>query len=296
MLEFDLAVGRHSGAPLETRGAIAFANPATGVLEIHGASKIPHINRRAIAAMLGLAEDRIHLYEGHVGGGFGVRGELYPEDVLVALAALRLGRPIKWIEDRREHLIAANHSRDHTNHLRVAIDGDGRILGLDSEFWFDQGAYVRTHAATLPDLSAALLPGPYRIPAYRARGHIRLTNKTPAGTYRAPGRYETTFVRERMIDAIADRLGTLRRRHPRRQFHRPRGRCRSPAALDALGTDVVYDFGDYALLLDRFHAHFRTERDPRRMCGTPRRRRVRRLWPRGVRREERPWSVRRACG
>jgi len=190
VVELSLRVGRHSGSPLETRGAIARVDPDSGVLEIHGASKIPHINRKGIAALLDLPLERLHLHEGHVGGGFGVRGEIYPEDVLVALAALRLGRPVKWIEDRREHLIAANHSRDQVHRIRAAVDGRGFILALDDEFHADQGAYVRTHAATVPDLTAAMLPGPYVVPAFRVAGHIRLTNKTPCGTYRAPGRYE----------------------------------------------------------------------------------------------------------
>ncbi|HEX5079416.1 MAG TPA: molybdopterin cofactor-binding domain-containing protein, partial [Geminicoccaceae bacterium] len=173
IVELRLAVGRHSGVPLETRGAVARFDPARGLLEVYGAAKIPHINRRAIAAMLGLPLERLHLYQDHVGGGFGIRGELYPEDVLVCLAALRLQRPVKWIEDRREHLLAANHSRDQVHEIRAAIDARGFILGLDDEFWTDQGAYVRTHAATVTDLTAAILPGPYRVPAYRARGHIR---------------------------------------------------------------------------------------------------------------------------
>src|SRR5262249_58124905 len=87
------------------------------------------------------------------------------------------------------------------------VDAAGRILAIDDEFFHDQGGYVRTHAATVPDLAAAMLPGPYRVGAYRARGHVRLTNKTPGGTYRAPGRYESTFVRERLLDAIAARVG-----------------------------------------------------------------------------------------
>ena len=117
---------------------------------------------------------------------------------------------MKWIEDRREHLIAANHSRQQLHRVRAAIDGDGRILAIDDEFFHDQGAYVRTHAATVPDLAAAMLPGPYHVPAYRAIGHIRLTNKTPGGTYRAPGRFESTFVRERLLDAIAAKVGVDR--------------------------------------------------------------------------------------
>ena len=251
VITMALTVGRHTGVPMETRGALAVFNTAMGRLELHGASKVPHANRAALAKMLGMPLDRIHLFEGHVGGGFGIRGELYPEDLLVCLAAQRLDRPVKWIEDRREHLMSANHSRDQHHIVRAAIDFEGVILGLDDEFWVDQGAYVRTHASTVADLTAGMLPGPYRIPAYRSVGHIRLTNKTPAGTYRGPGRYEGTFVRERLMDRIADQLGvdriTVRRRNliaaSAIPFH---------AGIDALGTDVVYDAADFEGLLDRF--------------------------------------------
>ena len=146
VVELELAVGRHSGVPLETRGAIARYDAARDRLELYGAAKVPHYNRDAIAAMLGLAPGALQLFEGHVGGGFGIRGELYPEDVLVCLAARRLGRPVKWIEDRYEHLVAANHSRDQVHKVRAAVDARGFILGLEDEFWADQGAYVRTHA------------------------------------------------------------------------------------------------------------------------------------------------------
>ncbi len=245
-----LSIGRHSGVPLETRGAIARYDAVRDMLELHGAAKVPHSNRDQIARMLGRAATTVHLYEGHVGGGFGIRGELYPEDILVCAAALRMRRPVKWIEDRREHLIAANHSRQQDHHVRAAVDRDGRILALEDEIFHDQGAYVRTHAATVPDLTAAMLPGPYRVPSYRASVHIRLTNKTPCGTYRAPGRFETTFVRERLLDAIADKLDLdrveVRRRNLIATHEMPYVR-----ALDTLGTDVVLDSGDYAGLLDK---------------------------------------------
>ena len=117
-------VGRHSGVPLETRGAIARLDAARDVLELHGAAKVPHWNRDTLARMLGRAPSGVHLYEGHVGGGFGIRGEIYPEDVLVCVAALRLGRPVKWIEDRREHLMAANHSRQQHYRVRAAVDAE----------------------------------------------------------------------------------------------------------------------------------------------------------------------------
>lgn len=250
VVELDLSVGRHSGVPMETRGAIARINRATGVLELHGAAKKPHWNRDEIARMLGLAPSAIHLFEGHVGGGFGVRGELYPEDVLVCLAALRLCRPVKWIEDRRENLMATNHSREQRHQIRAAIDAEGRILAVDDRFFHDQGAYVRTHGARVADMSAGLLLGPYRVPAYRVAGHFRLTNKTPAATYRAPGRYETTFVRERLLDAIARHVGIDPLECRRRNFV---GADEMPYVrpLDALGVDVVLDSGDYAGLLDK---------------------------------------------
>ena len=245
-----LSIGRHSGVPLETRGAIARYDVARDVLELHGAAKVPHWNRDQIARMLGRPASSVQLYEGHVGGGFGIRGELYPEDILVCAAALRLRRPVKWIEDRREHLIAANHSRQQQHHVRAAVDRDGRILGLEDEIFHDQGAYMRTHAATVPDLAAAMLPGPYRITAYRASAHIRLTNKTPCGTYRAPGRFETTFVRERLLDAIAAKLDVdrveIRKRNLIATEEMPYSR-----PLDTLGTEIVLDSGDYAGLLDK---------------------------------------------
>jgi aerobic carbon-monoxide dehydrogenase large subunit len=250
VVELELAVGRHSGVPLETRGAIARYDAGRDRLELYGAAKVPHYNRDAIAAMLGLAPGALQLSEGHVGGGFGIRGELYPEDVLVCLAALRLKRPVKWIEDRNEHLVAANHSRDQMHHVRAAVDARGFILGLEDEFWADQGAYVRTHAATVADLAAAMLPGPYVIPAYRATGHIRLTNKTPAGTYRAPGRYESTFVRERLIDAIAHRLA-IDPIEVRRINLIPPERMPFARPIDTLGTEVTYDSGDYPNLVQR---------------------------------------------
>ncbi len=250
IVELDLAIGRHSAVPLETRGAIARHDAGRDVLELHGAAKVPHRNREQLARILGRPLASIHLFEGHVGGGFGVRGELYPEDVLVCLAALRLGRPIKWIEDRQEHFVAANHSRQQRHKIRAAVDTDGRILGVEDDFFHDQGAYVRTHGARVVDLTAGMLPGPYHMPAYRASGHYRLTNKTPAATYRSPGRYESTFVRERLLDAIAERVGVDRVEVRRRNlidksempFERP---------LHALGDEVILDSGDYAGLLTK---------------------------------------------
>jgi carbon-monoxide dehydrogenase large subunit/6-hydroxypseudooxynicotine dehydrogenase subunit gamma len=254
VIALDLTVGRHSGVPLETRGAIANYDAARDVLEMHGAAKVPHKNREALARMFGRSLSSVQLYESHVGGGFGIRGELYPEDVLVCAAAMRLGRPVKWIEDRREHLMAANHSRQQRHKIRAAIDAEGRILAIDDEFFHDQGAYLRTHAIRVPHMICGILPGPYRVPAYRAVGRVRLTNKTPAATYRAPGRYETTFIRERLVDAIAEKLNIdpieVRRRNAVTVAEMPYAR-----PLEALGEEINYDSGDYAALLDKALAH-----------------------------------------
>jgi len=250
VIEFELAIGRHSGVPLETRGAIGRYDASRDMLELHGAAKVPHRNRDLLARMLKRSPSAINVHESHVGGGFGIRGELYPEDVLVCVAALRLGRPVKWIEDRREHLICANHSRQQTHRIKAAVDADGRILAIDDEFWHDQGAYIRTHATRVAMMICGVLPGPYRVPAYRSVGHFRLTNKTPAATYRAPGRYETTFIRERLIEAIAHRLGldpiAVRRTNLIAKEHMP-----YHLPLEVLGEEIHMDTGDYAALLDK---------------------------------------------
>src|SRR6185503_15862729 len=154
------------------------------------------------------------------------------------------------IEDRRENLLACNHSRQQRHRVRAAIDAEGRILAVDDEFFHDQGAYVRTHGARVADLTAGMLPGVYRVPAFRARGHFRLTNKTPAATYRAPGRYEATFVCERVLDAIARKTGIDRVEARRRNLV---SKAEMPYArpLDVLEVEQVLDSGDYARLLDK---------------------------------------------
>jgi aerobic carbon-monoxide dehydrogenase large subunit len=253
IVEIEVEVGRHSGVPLETRGAIGRYDASRGILELHGAAKVPHRNQELLSRMLNIPPSSIHVHESHVGGGFGIRGELYPEDVLVCVAAKRFKRVVKWIEDRREHLIAANHSRQQKHKIRAAVDNDGVILAIDDLYFHDQGGYIRTHATRVVHMTAGILPGPYRVPAYRAIGLFRLTNKTPAATYRAPGRYETTFVRERLVDAIAVQLGIDRIEIRRRNAIGPE-EMPYPRPLEALGEEIHYDTGDYVGLLDKLFA------------------------------------------
>jgi len=198
---------RITALPIETRGLLADWDADKGRLVVHGASKVLFFNRRVLAPMLGLGEDSIDMIEVDVGGGFGVRGEFYPEDFLIPFAAMRLGRPVKWIEDRREHLLATNHSREVDCDIEIACTRDGVILGLRGHVYGDMGAYIRTNGGVVPAKAAQFLPGPYRIRDVAITVEALMTSKTPVGTMRAPGRFEANFFRERMLDIVAADLG-----------------------------------------------------------------------------------------
>ncbi len=200
-------VHRHTGNPLETRGLVAQFDTGRGELTVWGPTKVPHFNRAVLASFLDMAEPKIHFIEPDVGGGFGIRGEFYPEDFLIPYAAMQLGKPVKWIEDRLEHLQSANHSRQVHCDIEVAARRDGTLLGIRTHIYGDMGAYIRTHGGLVPSSTAALLTGPYRIPAYEATVSCVMTNKMGLGTYRAPGRYESCFIRERLLDLVAADLG-----------------------------------------------------------------------------------------
>ena len=251
VIELDLQTGRHSGVPLETRGAIGRYDAAKDVLELHGAAKIPHRNRETLCRMLKRRPSALHVHESHVGGGFGIRGELYPEDVLVLVAAMRLNRPVKWIEDRREHLMCANQGREQRHLARIAVDKEGRILGIQDEILHDQGAYIRTHGVNVPNRTMYMLTGCYKVPAYKAMARVRLTNKTPCATYRAPGRFESSFVRGRLMDAVADKLGLdrieVRRRNLITAAEMPYIKKYNEPGIE----ELEIDSGNYAALLDK---------------------------------------------
>jgi len=248
VVRIELAIGRHSGVPLEPRCLLAVPDPDRGTLDIFGMTKVPVWNRDLLADMLGVDETLIRAHAIDAGGGFGVRGEFYPEDFLIPWLALRLGRPVKWAEDRAEHLVAVNHSRQQYHRVAAAFDAGGRILGLTDDIVQDNGAYCRTHGVAVPELTAAMLPGPYRVPAYRGRVRVVLTNKTPCGTYRAPGRFEGTAAREHLLDVAAAQLGVdpveLRERNLLTRSEMPHER-----PISTLGTDLILDTGDYPALL-----------------------------------------------
>ena len=246
-------VQRQTASPMETRGLVAQWDAERGHLTISGAAKLPFFNRRALAGMLGLDVAAVDYIELDVGGGFGARGEFYPEDFLVGFAARRHGHPVRWIEDRREHLTAIAHARQMDAAIELALDAQGTILGLRGDIDVDLGAYVRPNGMTPVRNVAQFVTGPYRVPnlALHAAGWI--TNKTPAGTYRGPGRYEGCFFMERLLDKAARQCGfdrlALRRANLLRAAEMPHP-VASVLPEDGFG-ETAYDSGDYTTTFDR---------------------------------------------
>jgi len=249
-------VQRFTAVPMESRGLLAQWDAATGKLTVFGAAKVAFPNRRMLAQMMDLPEGAIRMVENDVGGGFGARGEFYPEDFLVPFAARLTGRPVKWIEDRRENLLACNHARDVEIELAIACERDGTFLALRGEAFCDIGAYVRTGGATPSRNVAQVLSGPYRVPNIHIDVSLVLTNKTPVGTYRGPGRYEADFFRERLIDMVADDLGLDRVELRRRNLIPESAMPYRLATVMPLNNETETDSGDYAATLDRCLAEF----------------------------------------
>ena len=251
-------VQRYTALPMEPRGVLAEWDAAQGRMTVLGAAKVPFFNRDTLAAMLGLSPDRVDLIENDVGGGFGARGEFYPEDFLIPFAARHVGCPVRWLEDRREHLIAMNHARQADCEIEIACRTDGTILGIRGEIFVDLGAYVRTNGLIQPRTLAQALTGPYRVPNVRMTATALLTNKTPSGTYRAPGRYEGSFFCERLIEIAACELGIdsteMRRRNLISASEMPYRLPRLEPGGAAVDTEC--DSGNYRETLDRCLAEF----------------------------------------
>ena len=243
-------VHRHSGVPLEPRGLLADWDTDKQRMTLHGAAKVRYHNRKVLAQLMRLPLSSVVLIENDVGGGFGVRGEFYPEDFLIPFASRLLERPIRWIEDRREHFLATNHSREATCDLEIACMRDGTILGLRANACVDVGAYLRTTGTTPARNIAQVLSGPYRIENIRTEVEMVVTNKTPSGTYRGPGRFEADFFRERMFDLVAGDLSLDRVAFRRRNLI---ARSEMPYPLATVSPPEVKsacDSGDYLQTLD----------------------------------------------
>jgi aerobic carbon-monoxide dehydrogenase large subunit len=249
---------RCTALPMEPRGVLAEWDAVKRRMTVLGSAKVPYFNRDTLAAMLDLPPAQVDLIENDVGGGFGARGEFYPEDFLIPFAARRVGRTVRWIEDRREHLTAMNHARQADCDVEIACRGDGTIVGMRGEVFVDLGAYIRTNGLIQPRTLAQFFAGPYRVPNVQVTSTALLTNKTPSGTYRAPGRYEASFFCERLIELAAADLGIdsaeMRRRNliaaAEIPYQLPRLEPGGPAV------DTECDSGDYREALERCLAEF----------------------------------------
>jgi aerobic carbon-monoxide dehydrogenase large subunit len=250
------SVQRHAAVPMEPRGLLAEWDAQRGRITVKGVCKVPFTNRRALAQMMNLPDQSVHMVEYDVGGGFGARGEFYPEDFLIPFAARLLRRPIKWTEDRRENLAALNHARDMECDLEIACARDGAIIALRCQAFTDIGAYVRTNGATAARNISQVMSGPYRIPNVRVDVTLVVTNKTPVGTYRGPGRFESDFCRERLFDMVAADLGIDRLAFRRLNLIREEDMPYPLPTVQVLDIETECDSGDYQKTLDRCLAEF----------------------------------------
>ena len=245
IVEATFRTPRQAAAPLEGRAACASFDRDTGDLTVWVSSQAPHQLRTVLAAILNVDESHLRVIVPDVGGGFGVKLHYYPEDVLVCVAALRLGRPVKWVETRSEHFVATVHAREQRVHARAAFDDRGTLLGLEAHVRGDVGAHLHTKGAGPILLGGVLLPGPYAVRQFRARLEGVVTNKVPFGAYRAFGMQQAAFVIERLMDIAADRLGLEPAEIRRRNFVAPDAfPYRSAAGLS-------YDSGNYGRALER---------------------------------------------
>jgi len=241
---------RYAAMPMECRGVVGLHDARTNAVTIWSSTQVVHWLRREAATVLKLPEARIRCVALDVGGGFGVKGHVYPEDLLIPFLARKLARPVQWIEDRREHLLCSCHSRDQIHDVEVGFDGDGRILALRDRFVVDCGAWNPIGAGIAYN-TAAHLAGPYKIGAMKISGSIAATNKVPNAPYRGAGRPEAAFAMERIMDLVAGELGLEPAEVRLRNMVRPDEMPYAAGLPYRDGQPIVYDGGDYPAALQK---------------------------------------------
>jgi aerobic carbon-monoxide dehydrogenase large subunit len=241
---------RQAPLPLETRGALAEWDATAGTLTLWSTTQNAHPLRRAISRAAGLAPERVRVIAPDVGGGFGGKGVLYPEDLLVGLLAMRTGRPVKWVEDRAEHLRSAIHAREQVHEVELGLARDGEILALRDRFVVDSGAF-NPLGLVIPYNTIAHLMGPYRVANLEAVATAALTNKVPAAPYRGAGRPEAVFAVERALELAARSLGLDPLELRLRNLLRPDELPFAAGILYRDGEPLVLDSGDYPAALRR---------------------------------------------
>jgi len=244
-----LSIGRASGQPIETRGLVAEYNAMAGLLTVWASSQVPHQVRQFICDLLGLETHRVRVLAPDVGGGFGAKLIVYPEDVLIPLLALRLGRPVRWLEERIEHMLAATQERTQLHTVEVGFDGEGHLLALRDRFTHDTGAYT-PRGLVVPLLSASMLAGPYRVPSIEVTFESVYTNRVPVTPYRGAGQPQAVFVIERVMDLIARETGRDRAAVRLANLVQPSDMPYDVGLPNYRGSgNVIYDSGDYPAVL-----------------------------------------------
>ena len=273
VVEEELTHPRITAVPIEPRGVLAYRDPESGHLVVWSSTQNPYLVRDAVAVALGLPAEEVRVLAPDVGGGFGPKGSVYQEELLVPAVALRLGRPVKWVEGRREHFAATGHDREQVHRARIAFRRDGTIVAVDDVFQADVGAYpVEGTGLTLNTVNH--LPGPYRVPNYRSVGTSYVTNKTQNAAYRGAGRPEAVFVMERLVDIGARRLGLDPVELRRRNLVQPGEMPYRPGVTYKDGVTVAYDPGDFPAGLERtleLVGHRELRARQARQAGTSRR-------------------------
>ena len=249
-LSLRLRYERGAAQPMEARAVWAHWDPGERRLLVYDSTQSPTSIRGGLAVLFGLPETSVEVVAPDVGGGFGPKIMLfYPDELLVPYAAMELGRPVKWTEDRAEHFLAVNHERGQVHDVEVGFDTDGRVVALDVDFIHDAGAYT-PYGIILPIITAAQTTGPYRVPNYRTRFRALYTNATPTSPYRGAGRPHACFVMERTLDAIAADRGIDRAEVRRRNLIQPDQFPYDTGIAWQDGNRAVYDSGNYPALLD----------------------------------------------
>ncbi len=239
---------RYAAMPMECRGVAAEWDERVDSYTVWSSTQVVHWVQREIATTLGVPEARIRVIAPDVGGGFGVKGHVYPEDMLLPFLARLVGRPVRWLETRGEHLLCSCHSRDQHHEAEIAFDDEGRILALHDTFVVDCGAWNPLGVAVVYN-TAAHMAGPYKIPHFSVEARVAATNKAPNAPYRGAGRPEAVQVMERLIDLIAHELG-LEPAEVRRRNMITRAEMPFPVGIPYRdGEPVVYDSGDYPAAL-----------------------------------------------
>ena len=234
---------------MECRGVAALPDPMGAALTIWTSTQVPHMVRRTIAAHLGRDERQVRVVAPDVGGGFGPKGSVYPEEIVIPLAALKLKRPVKWIEDRSEHFVATMQQRDQLWSLEVAADANGRLLGVRGRCLHDNGGYV-PYGLIAPMTSMASFPGPYALAALDVKIDVVFTNLVPCTPVRGAGRPTTCFVLERLADRVARELSLDPAEVRRRSFVRADQFPYETGVKARDGTPISYDSGDYHACLE----------------------------------------------